>query len=213
MSEFIRGLKDPKNDDELDPDYVTTVTFQLFFAGHETTVNATAGGMRALLENRKQWQELCADPSLVTNAVEECLRAASSVIAWRRRTLDPVTLHGVDIPAGAKLLIYNGAANHDAAVFDDGETFDIHRANARRHLSFGYGAHLCLGAPLARLEVRVMLEELSRRLPHMHLAPDQQWRYSPNTSFRGPRELRVYWDPARNPLPADRPAATEDERT
>lgn len=199
MSEFIRGLQDPKNEDELDPDYVTTVTFQLFFAGHETTVNATAGGMRALLENRGQWQELCADPSLVTNAVEECLRFAPSVPAWRRRTLKPVTVGGVDIPADAKLLVAIGSANRDEARFENGETFDIHRANAREHMAFGYGRHLCLGADLARIEMRAIIGELARRLPHLELVPGQTYSYSPNTSHRGPEHVRVRWNPADNP--------------
>ena len=199
MSEFIRGLADPNNEDELDPDYVTTVTFQLFFAGHETTVNATAGGMRALLENRGQWEELCADPSLITNAVEECLRFAPSVPAWRRRTLKPVTVGGVDIPADAKLLVAIGSANRDAARFENGETFDIHRANAREHMAFGYGRHLCLGADLARIEMRAIIGELARRLPHLELVPDQTYSYSPNTSHRGPEHVRVRWNPADNP--------------
>lgn len=199
MSEFIRGLKDPKNDDELDPDYVTTVTFQLFFAGHETTVNATAGGMRALLENRKQWQELCSDPSLITNAVEECLRYAPSVPAWRRLTRAPVTLSGVDIPAGAKLLVAIGSANRDESRFEHGDTFDIHRANAREHMAFGYGRHLCLGADLARIEMRAIIGEIARRLPHMELVPDQTYSYSPNTSHRGPEHVHVRWHPAANP--------------
>ena len=158
-----------------------------------------------ILEHRAQWAALCTKPALIPNAVEECLRAVSSVIAWRRQAREAVTLQGVEIPAGAKLLIYSGAANHDPAVFPNGECFDIERDNARRHLSFGYGAHLCLGAPLARLELKVMLEELARRLPHMELVPAQAWTYSANTSFRGPQNLRVRWDATLNPVLADRP--------
>lgn len=199
MSEFILGLQDPDSEDTLDADYVTTVTFQLFFAGHETTVNATAGGMRALLEDRAQWDALCADPSLVDNAVEECLRYAPSVPAWRRVTREPVTLSGVDIPAGAKLLVAIGSANRDEARFENGETFDIRRPNAREHMAFGFGRHLCLGADLARIEMRAIIGELARRLPHLELAAEQHYSYSPNTSHRGPERVRVQWDPARNP--------------
>jgi len=186
-------------------EYVASLLPNFLYAGHETTTSQAGNAMRILLEHREQWQRLCADARLIPNAVEECLRAVSSVIAWRRRTREAVTLQGVSIPAGAKLLIYSGAANHDPALFADGEAFDIERGNARRHVSFGHGAHLCLGAPLARLELKVMLEELSRRLPHMQLVPGQSWQYSANTSFRGPRHLQVSWDAAANPVSADRP--------
>ena len=193
ISEFIAGLRDPGTGAAPDPDYVATVTFQLFFAGHETTVNATAGGVRALLENRAQWEALCAEPSLISNAVEECLRYAPSVPAWRRVLRAPVTLSGVEIPAGARLLVGIGSANRDEAHFADGERFDIRRHNAREHLGFGYGRHHCLGADLARMEMRVILEELTRRLPDLTLAPGQTLQYSANTSHRGPEHLRVCW--------------------
>jgi len=207
MSEFIRELEDPRNDETLDPDYVTTVTFQLFFAGHETTVNATAGGMRALLENRAQWDALCADPSLINNAVEECLRFAPSVPAWRRITREPVTFSGVEVPAGAKLLVAIGSANRDESHFENGESFDIRRANAREHMAFGFGRHHCLGADLARIEMRAIIGELARRLPHLELVPDQQYRYSPNTSHRGPEHVQVRWDVSANPVPRARATA------
>ena len=195
-------LEDP---DLLPEDYVAWLLPNFLYAGHETTTSQSGNALRILLEHRDQWARLCEDPALVPNAVEECIRAVSSVIAWRRLTKVPVTINGVEIPAGAKLLIYSAAANRDASVFDDGDSFDITRANAKRSLSFGYGAHLCIGAPLARLELRVMIEELARRLPHMRLVAGQAWSYSANTSFRGPRGLRVEWDPARNPIIADRP--------
>jgi cytochrome P450 len=172
---------------------VTTVIFQMFFAGHETTVNATAGGMRALLEHRAQWEALCSDPALIPNAVEECLRYAPSVPAWRRVTRRPVTIGGVEVPADARLLVALGSANRDAAQFPNGETFDIHRSNAREHVTFGFGRHHCLGADLARMEMRVILEELARRLPGLELDPGQQYQYSPNTSHRGPEHVFVHW--------------------
>ncbi len=175
------------------------------YAGHETTTSQSGNALRILLERRDQWQRLCADPSLAPDAVDECIRAVSSVIAWRRRTNKDVTICGVEIPAGSNLLIYSGAANRDEDVFEDAERLDITRDNARESLSFGFGAHLCLGAPLARMELEVMLRELSRRLPHMELVEGQEWSYSANTTFRGPKRLLVRWNPADNPVPADRP--------
>jgi cytochrome P450 len=101
---------------------------------------------------------------------------------------------GVSVPADANLLLLLGSANRDPAVFEDPDRFDIHRQNAKEHLSLGRGAHYCLGAPLVRLEARVVLEELSARLPSVRLLPGQPLRFQPNTTFRGPLSLHVEWD-------------------
>jgi cytochrome P450 len=173
-------------------------------AAHETTSNASANALLVMLRNRAAWEEICADPARIPNAVEECLRYAASVVAWRRLCVQPTTIGGVDIPKDAKVLIVTASASYDDEVFDEPERFDIDRANAKQHFAFGFGSHTCLGAPLARLEMKVVLEEMSRRLPHMRLV-DQDFDYMPNTSFRGPQSLRVEWDPAANPIAADRP--------
>jgi cytochrome P450 len=116
----------------------------------------------------------------------------------RRKTTEAVEIGGVPIPADANLLLLLGSENRDPAVFDDPEHFDIHRQNAKEHLSFGFGAHYCLGAPLVRLEVRlevrVVLEDLSARLPGLRLIPGQPLRFQTNTTFRGPLALLVEWD-------------------
>jgi cytochrome P450 len=98
------------------------------------------------------------------------------------------------VPADANLLLLLGSANRDPAVFEDPEHFDIHRQNAKEHLSLGFGAHYCLGAPLVRLEARIVLEELSARLPSLRLTPGQTLRFQPNTTFRGPLSLLAEWD-------------------
>lgn len=131
------------------------------------------------------------DQSLIPNAIEEVLRFDPPVVTWRRKTKVPVCLHGVEIPAGADLLLLIGAANRDESVFASPDTFDIARINAREHLAFGMGNHLCLGAPLARLEARVVFEELTWRRPHLHLVPEQTLSFHPNIAFRGPTGLRV----------------------
>jgi cytochrome P450 len=171
----------------------STITLNLLTAGHETTTNLLGNALRRLLENRGAWEQLCADPSLAPNAVEEVLRLDSSLIAWRRRTIEPVDISGVAVPESANLLLMLGAANRDPAKFPDPDTFDIRRANAHQHLSFGHGPHFCLGAPLARLEARVALEELSARLPSLRLV-DEPLEFVPNISFRGPVSLPVAWD-------------------
>jgi hypothetical protein len=206
MSDVIRvHQEDPELIDEV---YLYNTMLNFLFAGHETTTYASSNAFRALLEHREAWDQLCADPSLIPNAVEEMLRYNSSVIAWRRRALADTSAGGVDIPEGAKVLLVTGSGNHDDEVFPDGETIDIRRPNANRHIAFGFGNHTCMGSPLARLEMRIILEELTRRLPHIRLVEGQRFQYSPNTSFRGPDHVLVEWDPSRNPVPADRPSGS-----
>jgi len=173
---------------------VTQIVYELLFAGHETTTGMISNALRQLLTHRHAWEEICRDPSLILNALEEVLRFDSSVIVWRRKTTQAVEIGGVPVPAEANLLLLLGSANRDPAVFADPDRFDIHRQNAREHLSFGFGTHYCLGAPLARLEARVVLEELSARLPSLRLVPGQTLRFQPNTTFRGPLALLVESD-------------------
>ncbi|MGW8814598.1 cytochrome P450 [Gordonia terrae] len=189
--------------DLIDDRFLYSMMMSGMSAAHETTSNASANSVLALLRNRSAWDEICADPGRIPNAVEESLRYASSVVAWRRLCVKPTTIGGVDIPEGAKMLIVTASASYDDEMFDEPERFDIDRANAKQHLAFGFGNHTCLDAPLARLEMKVLLEELVKRLPHMKLV-DQEFDYLPNTSFRGPQSLRVEWDPSTNPLTADR---------
>lgn len=178
--------------------YLHSMMMAGIVAAHETTANATANAMKLLLQHPRAWQEICEDPALIPNAVEECLRHNGSVAAWRRLATRDVQVGGVDIPAGSKLLIVTSSANHDERHFADADLFDIRRENASDQLTFGYGAHQCMGKNLARMEMQVFLEELTRRLPHMRLA-EQQFTYVPNTSFRGPEHVWVEWDPKQNP--------------
>ena len=173
---------------------ITSVIYGLSFAGHETTSNLIGNTVRRLLEHRGQWDALCRDAALIPNAVEEVLRFDTSVVAWRRVTTAPATIAGVDVPAGAKLMLVLAAANRDPERFPDPDVFDVTRRNARTHVAFGHGIHYCLGAALARLQVRIVLEELTRTMPTLRLVPDQMLTFSPNISFRGPEQLRVEWD-------------------
>ncbi|MEK8050901.1 cytochrome P450/oxidoreductase [Ideonella sp. DXS22W] len=178
--------------------YLHSMMMAGIVAAHETTANATANAVKLLLQNRPAWDELCADPRLIPNAVEECLRHNGSVAAWRRLVTQDTEVGGVKLAAGSKLLIVMASANHDEAHFPDADAVDLRRDNAVEHLTFGYGAHQCMGKNLARLELQVFLDEFTRRLPHMRLA-EQRFSYLPNTSFRGPEHLWVEWDPAQNP--------------
>lgn len=179
--------------------YLHSMMMAGLVAAHETTAHAAANALRLLLTHREAWDAICADPTLIPNAVEECLRLAGSIVAWRRVALADTTIGGVTIPRGARILIVSTSANHDERHFDNPDQLDIFRDNTTDHLSFGYGSHQCMGKNIARMEIRIFLEALTRRLPHMELVSGQIFEYLPNMSFRGPDHLRVAWDPARNP--------------
>jgi cytochrome P450 len=102
-------------------------------------------------------------------------------------------LSGVSIPEGSRLLCFLPSGNRDAGHIENGEAFDIRRSDARAHISFGFGRHFCLGAPLARLELVIILEELTQRLPDMRLVADQDLMPVEAVQFRGPKELWVEW--------------------
>lgn len=183
--------------------YLESIMMAGTVAAHETTALASANALRALLSNRAVWDSLVADPTLIPNAVEECLRMSGSVAAWRRILTADATVGDVDLPKGTRLLLVQASANRDVRHFDDPDALDVRRENASDHLTFGYGAHQCMGKNLARMELQIFLEEFTKRLPHMELVPDQVFTYLPNTSFRGPEHLWVQWDPARNPERSD----------
>lgn len=195
--------KQQEHPDIITDSYLHSMMMAGIVAAHETTANAAANALKLLLENRTVWDELCADPGLIPNAVEECLRHSGSVAAWRRLVTTDTTVGGVPIPAGSKLLIVNSSANRDERHFEDPDSVDVRRDNTTDHLTFGYGSHQCMGKNLARMELQVFLEELTRRLPHLTLLPAQRFTYVPNTSFRGPEHLWVQWEPAANPERAD----------
>jgi cytochrome P450 len=169
---------------------INSLAFGLLFAGHETTTSQVTSAIHALLADWKNWEAICADPSLIPNAGEEALRMFGAVVSWRRTNSD-VEISGVHIPAGSNLLISFTSANRDETHFPDPDRFDVRRANARKHLTFGNRIHICLGAPLARLEMKIMLEELSRRYPSMRLAGDGTMPFAPAFAFRAPQSLWV----------------------
>jgi cytochrome P450 len=176
---------DVLNDDEL-----VAQTLLLYIAGHETTVNLIAGGTLALLRHPAQLALLRADPALVGNAVEELLRYDSPVQASRRITLEPVTVGGITIPAGAFVMASLGSANRDQRFWGaDADELRLDRDNARQHVSFGAGHHHCLGASLARLEASIAFERLVVRFPDLALAGDVVWNGRMN--LRGPAHLPV----------------------
>jgi cholest-4-en-3-one 26-monooxygenase len=162
---------------EVDGDRLTEMDFNLFFlllavAGNETTRNSIAHGVRAFCDYPDQYQLLVSDPSLAASASEEVVRWASPVMYFRRNLTRDAELHGQHLSAGDKLSIWYISANRDEEVFDRPFEFDITR-NPNEHVGFGGGGpHHCLGANLARMEIRLLLEEMARRIPEIELTED-----------------------------------------
>ncbi len=161
----------------------------LLVAGHETTTNLIGNGLLALLRHPDQRARLVDEPDLIPTAVEEMLRYDSPVQATVRVTTEPVEIRGERIFDGALVIALIGAANRDPDAFTDPDRFDVGRTD-NRHLSFGFGPHFCLGAPLARLEGEIVFRTLLARYPTMRLATDEV-RHRRNFALRGLLELPV----------------------
>jgi ferredoxin-NADP reductase len=179
--------------------YLHSMMMAILAAAHETTSNATANAFRILLSNKDIWEDICENPKLIPNAIEECLRFEGSIVAWRRIALSDTQVGGIDIPKGGKLLVVTTSANHDERHFENPDEIDLYRDDTTDHLTFGYGSHQCMGKNIARMEMRIFLEEFITRIPHLELVADQEFSYLPNTSFRGPSNLWAQWDPSKNP--------------
>jgi cytochrome P450 len=161
----------------------------LLSAGHETTTNLIGNGMLALLRNRQQWELLTREPGLIESAAEELLRYDSPVQWTSRLSGERVQIDGQTILPGEILLGCVGAANRDPAKFSDPDRLDIRRTE-NKHLAFGSGIHFCLGAALARMEMQIVLRELSGRFPKMTLA-SRRLKWNKGLTFRGVRSLPV----------------------
>jgi cytochrome P450 len=144
---------------------------QLLLAGNETTASALGSGMLMLAEDPALQERLREDPSLVPSFAEEVLRVAAPVLGLPRIVTKDTRIGSVDIPAGARVLVLYGAANRDEDAFENAEAFELDRLKLRPHVAFGYGLHFCIGAPLARAELRVGFEQLLARLGEFRLAP------------------------------------------
>jgi len=167
----------------------------LLVAGNETTRNGLSGGMLALSRNPGEKAKLVADPSLVNSATEEILRYVSPVISFSRVVTRATELRGREFAPGDVLLNLYPSANRDADIFEDPDTFSIERS-PNLHLAFGTGPHFCLGANLARTEIRILLEELFARLPDIHVPDGVDAVRGPNTLVTTIQSLPVEFTPA-----------------
>jgi cholest-4-en-3-one 26-monooxygenase len=190
-------------DGEVEDEKLTEAEFQLFFlmliaAGNESTRSVTAHGMRLLMENPDQLQMLVDDPSMIEGACEEVLRYNPAFVAMRRTVMQDTEVAGVQLKEGDKLLLHWHLINQDDTVFDDPMKFDVTRAVrmpelAREHRAFGIGFHFCLGAHLARLELKVMFEELIPRLRNPKFA--EPVRYVRDNFVNSIKEMQITFDP------------------
>lgn len=165
----------------------------MILAGNETTRNTIAGGLRALAEFPEQRAKLLADPSLIPNAVEEMLRFVSAIIYMRRTAMEDTEISGQKIAKGDKVVMWYGGANFDEEVFPDPYRFDVTRANAREHLAFGIGQHFCIGSQVARMQIRILYEELLRGLPDIEAVGE--YRYLRSNHLSGLKSMPVRFTP------------------
>jgi cytochrome P450 len=189
--DLLTALIGAKDDgDVLTDEELITETLELYSAGHVTMVNLIAAGTLALLQHRDEFNLLRDDPALADGAVDELLRYVSPVQMSRRITLQPMTIRGVTIPAGALVVASLASANRDEGFWgQDAGQLRITRGNAGQHLSFGAGSHHCLGASLARLEGAIALRRLAARFPGLVLNGEVTWNGRMN--LRGLQRLPV----------------------
>jgi cytochrome P450 family 142 subfamily A polypeptide 1 len=186
--------------DRLDQDSLLTETLLLLIGGDETTRHAISGGMLALQEHPEQLARLRANPAAIPVAIEEILRWVTPIKNMARTTTREVTVGDVVIPRYAELLLLYPSANRDETVFDEPDRFDTAR-DPNPHLAFGFGSHFCLGNQLARIELRVMFEQLLARLPDLTLAEPGPFRQRPSNFISGVESMPVTF----TPTPALRP--------
>jgi cytochrome P450 family 142 subfamily A polypeptide 1 len=182
------------SNDELANDELLMFLVLLLVAGNETTRNALSGGIDALSRFPEERAKLAADLDLVPSATEEILRYVSPVISFSRTVTTDTVLRGKELRAGDVVLNVYPSANRDAEVFEDPHALRIDR-NPNLHLAFGTGPHFCLGANLARTEIRILLEELFSRLPDLRVAPGAGPVRAPNSLVTTIESLPVVFTP------------------
>ena len=193
-TDIISVLATGERNDGVSDDELVATCILLLFAGHETTTNLIGNGMLALLRNRDQYEAWRDDPSVTATAVEELLRYDGPGQALVRIAADDVVLEGRRIARGDRIFLMLNAANRDPRRFETPDRLDLRR-QPNPHLTFGYGIHYCVGAPLARLEAQLAFPALLRRLPDLGLA-DEPLEWMDSLVFRGVRALPLTFSTA-----------------
>ena len=184
----------------LDDDEITSMCALMLFAGHETTTTTITSGTKLLLEHPESLTALRADPKLAGRVVEEVLRYEGAIKVLHRWTLEDIEIQGTVIPAGERVMLLLAAANRDPRRFVNPDSFDVTR-QPNPHLAFGRGIHACIGAMLARIEMRVALAAVVQRLPNLRLAhPQGEVHWMPSLASRGLVALDVDYDGRGRPV-------------
>jgi cytochrome P450 len=184
----IGRLLEHSTDGGLTDDQLFYIAILLLIAGNETTSNLLGGMFDTYAHHPDQYDMIRANPDLIPQAIEEHVRYTSPIQNLYRYTRAPYQVGDVTIPSGSRVLMSFGAANRDPLAFDEPNTFLADR-NPRMHVGFGFGSHLCLGAPLARMEAYAVLRELVSRVSRISATEPTTW--STNSSLRGPTRLSV----------------------
>lgn len=179
-----------------DQELLSEMMADIFVGGSETTTNAISGGLRMLCEQPEKWEQLKADPEkYLPIFIEEAVRLEGPVQGLLRETSREVEMHGVTIPAGAIVNLRFAAANRDGRHFECPADLDMEREDSRSHIGYGFGAHYCLGAPLARRELYWAFKVLVDRVENVRLAPGKNnFEYQPNYFLRALKELYIEFD-------------------
>lgn len=171
---------------------INNIIYSICLAAHESTTNTMGNCLHMLLRNRPAWERMIENPELIGENIEELIRFCPATVAKRRLTTRAVEIAGVEVPAGSHIMLLFGAANRDPNHFDDPQHFQLGRPNAADQVTFGGPSrHRCLGAPLARMELKKVLELLTQQLPDMTLASGEPVSFSPIVTHRGPTSLMV----------------------
>ncbi len=173
----------------LDIPEMLSILQQLLVAGNETTTKLLTEMIRLLAEHPTIWESIRTDPSCIPSVVEEALRISTPTQGMFRVATNDVVLGGVQIPKGSRLVVVYMSANRDETLFESPDVFDPSRAHVGEHLAFGRGTHFCIGASLSRLEGRVVLEEISRRISSFELHERNDFAYHPSFILRGLQRL------------------------
>jgi cytochrome P450 family 142 subfamily A polypeptide 1 len=180
--------------ERLDDESIVQESLLILIGGDETSRHVITTGMLALLEHPDQRDLLAADPSLVETGVEELLRWVSPIKNMARTVTRNLELRGQQLHEGDQVMLFYPSANRDESVFDEPDRLDVTR-NPNPHLAFGFGPHFCLGASLARLELKVMFTEVLRRLPDLELATSEPLPYRASNFITGPEAMPVRFTP------------------
>ena len=182
---------------------VVRVAANLFAAGQETTVRLLGAALQLIGERPELQEKLRSEPDLVPGFVEETLRWESPIKGDFRLARRSTQVAGVDIPAGTTVMVLNGAANRDPRLFEDPDEFRLDRPNARQHIAFGHGVHVCPGAPLARAEGRVSIRRILERMHDIRISDEhhgpadaRRYEYAPTYILRGLQRLHLEFKPA-----------------